>query len=813
MRNRKGNKKMRFLARIISLLLVVILVSEEFLGSGNIVLAAPQDEISVVEDVSNENDTGSLEGALPEEGQEEDSSEEPQILFEVEGLREEGTKQFRLSDGTIMAAEYGMDVHYKDENDEWQDIDNRFRYEAADGDGPEGFVTAEGAVQFKFAPEISDGEVVRATSGEYSVGFSLRSGRGEDGSEAILEEDGAAGAAGILLEDGETVPAGETENNLSQDEELLSSPITFIKGDILNQEEAAEVLAEAVLAADVSAEDTVQAEGASRDSTLEAAAEELPEVVWAGEFAQEDAASGEEETLLEQASADNAVTSVGYGNILPGVSLQYVAYGSSLKEYILINEVQEDYHYEFDLDLENLVPQMQEDGSILLKDAENGTVVYEIPAAYMTDGAGCYSDAVEMVLLENGDGGYLLAVDADPEWIEAEERVFPVQIDPTLNRRLSSTTGIRGNYVCDAKETESSANYGWMYVGYDSSGNGNMTTFIQLKDLPSLPEGSVICSSMFNMYVVSYSQSAWPKMHVLAREVTSETSWSSAYTFKTRPSVSSEILDYRTITSGSVNSYVGWNITELVKEHYESGNASGDIFAFSLEACGTMSSTKCANTALNLTWDGAEPVLQIFYRDTRGVEGYYTYQVQDLGNAGTGYVGDYTSQLTVSKTAASYASSIFPYSLDLVYNSASSGSYFSKIGDIHTTDYSGMILGTGWKLSAQETVVAVSVEDLESTTTYLAYNDGDGTEHYFKRSDSDSTKYEDEDGLNLTIKKSGTTYTMTDKQDNVKTFKKGFLTNIKDANGNQMHIVYNGNAYTSNTIKADGTDRITSVVF
>ena len=44
MKKRNINKKMRFLARIISLLLVVILVSEEFLGSGNIVLAAPQDE-------------------------------------------------------------------------------------------------------------------------------------------------------------------------------------------------------------------------------------------------------------------------------------------------------------------------------------------------------------------------------------------------------------------------------------------------------------------------------------------------------------------------------------------------------------------------------------------------------------------------------------------------------------------------------------------------------------------------------------------------------------------------------------------------
>ncbi|WP_289466433.1 hypothetical protein, partial [Klebsiella pneumoniae] len=77
-------------------------------------------------------------------------------------------------------------------------------------------------------------------------------------------------------------------------------------------------------------------------------------------------------------------------------------------------------------------PEMQSDGSILLKDDESGTVVYEIPAGYMTDAAGEYSDAVAMSIMENEDGNCILNVTADADWINAEERVFPVQIDPTL---------------------------------------------------------------------------------------------------------------------------------------------------------------------------------------------------------------------------------------------------------------------------------------------------------------------------------------------------------------------------------------------
>ena len=44
--------------------------------------------------------------------------------FEVESLREESVKHFRLEDGTFIAVQYDDTVHRLDESGKWQDIDN-----------------------------------------------------------------------------------------------------------------------------------------------------------------------------------------------------------------------------------------------------------------------------------------------------------------------------------------------------------------------------------------------------------------------------------------------------------------------------------------------------------------------------------------------------------------------------------------------------------------------------------------------------------------------------------------------------------------
>ena len=50
--------------------------------------------------------------------------ETKKAVFEVTDRREETVKHFRTEDGSFTAVQYGIPVHEKDENGEWQDIDN-----------------------------------------------------------------------------------------------------------------------------------------------------------------------------------------------------------------------------------------------------------------------------------------------------------------------------------------------------------------------------------------------------------------------------------------------------------------------------------------------------------------------------------------------------------------------------------------------------------------------------------------------------------------------------------------------------------------
>ena len=77
-------KRIRFLARIVSLALVLAMLTESFFGSGNIVLAAEQEEI----EITNGADSDNLEGVVGENADssagEEYNTENLDILFEVE---------------------------------------------------------------------------------------------------------------------------------------------------------------------------------------------------------------------------------------------------------------------------------------------------------------------------------------------------------------------------------------------------------------------------------------------------------------------------------------------------------------------------------------------------------------------------------------------------------------------------------------------------------------------------------------------------------------------------------------------------------
>ena len=58
--------------------------------------------------------------SIPADAYEEVADEELQLVGELEELRTESTKQFRMEDGSVSLVEYDLDVHYQEENGEWK---------------------------------------------------------------------------------------------------------------------------------------------------------------------------------------------------------------------------------------------------------------------------------------------------------------------------------------------------------------------------------------------------------------------------------------------------------------------------------------------------------------------------------------------------------------------------------------------------------------------------------------------------------------------------------------------------------------------
>ena len=96
----------------------------------------------------------------------DNSYERLREMFELESLREESAKHFRLEDGSYIAAQYKGPVHYLDENGMWQDIDNSLSLEGSE------YTTSNAKI--KFAKKITGNEnLFTIHEGNYKITMSL----------------------------------------------------------------------------------------------------------------------------------------------------------------------------------------------------------------------------------------------------------------------------------------------------------------------------------------------------------------------------------------------------------------------------------------------------------------------------------------------------------------------------------------------------------------------------------------------------------------------------------------------------------------
>ena len=725
------------------------------------------------------------------------------IEGEVTELRSEYEKHYRLTDGSFMAVQYQVPVHYEDEG-QWVDIDNTLEavtmfsgdtvYQAVNGENVQAF-----------ASDLSDGSIMTMATDDHMISMSIWT---YDSVEEAAIEDVYENSVAAEDDTEETEPVATQESVPEEPADSAeateaSDPDNELVGDDALAEEEWTDMAEVSLDA---------AENVLEDTTIEDQQDDAIVAQILTEEVAEDSVENTEETELwelDDVMPDALSSSILYEDVFPGVDLRYDTFSYNVKESIILKQPMDldEYAYSFLLNLDGLEPELQEDGSILLLD-DDYEVQYTIPAPYMWDAENVYSDAVFYELEEN-DNGWVLTVCADENWLENEERSYPVIIDPSYKKTVSALDFSVAAEKKTPTSSSDSAKPGDLSCGYSPS-YGHIEGYVKFVSLPKIPVGSTIIESKLQPISESHWAAAACRMDVyMMTEALSSSEWNNYVAWNARPTVAATAMDFIYMPKNGSPSLKpnAWDITPAVMQWYADPSTN---FGVAVKPV-TDAATSNLNAYCRFSDDTA--YWSVRYRNTVGTESYYTYETQSASRAGTGYVGDFTSELTVFKSDLSYSSTTIPFSLSHVFNSVFAGKEISAFGfdDTYAADYSHMKFGNGWQLSVQESVF------YRDSGSDLVYRDSDGTLHYFQW--VSGATYVDEDGLGLTLVRYADgdedSYKLKDQSGNIKFFYNNMLSYIADGNDNRIYFLYNNNSYSSSSTNWHPTgtdDKLTQIV-
>ncbi len=478
-------------------------------------------------------------------------------------------------------------------------------------------------------------------------------------------------------------------------------------------------------------------------------------------------------------------SSVKYSDILKSVDIVYSVDASKVKENIVLKDENAPESFAFSYKLSGLNYRITEDGDIELYDKKTpDKTVFTIEKPYMYDANKAYSEDISMDVKEKSNG-FEITLTPNKNWINSEERVYPIIIDPTAG----SSTVRSDIWDIDMMQNQSqmfSCNAEDLVVGVDNLGR-IFRSVIKFNNMPTIDMNSAIVNATLS--VTAYpgiindddvaprprpSGNPIVNIHRVTASWPETTDWNT-----TADDYDSIIEDY--FTYNTTDSYFLTDITKVVSGWYKGTYENYGIMLKSADET-------TANRAMQFTssdW-GCEdndvhksyrPVLIINYRNTLGLEDYWSYTTQDMGGYGTGYVNNYNGNLVYVHQDTSFNSIINGFALSHIYNMGATS------GD--TGRY-----GYGWRLNLVQTLEPVSVAG-NSSVKYV-YTDGDGTEHYFiQKSDNTIT---DEDGLGYTyteITGGELTSQLTHKDGTVLKFDQwGYLRSIIDNNGNYITLNY-----------------------
>ncbi|MBA0127928.1 DNRLRE domain-containing protein [Haloechinothrix sp. YIM 98757] len=202
------------------------------------------------------------------------------------------------------------------------------------------------------------------------------------------------------------------------------------------------------------------------------------------------------EAALGEVSGDT----ITYPDVRRDADLELQVTPGGVKEDIVLHSPDAPAEWAFPLELKGLTASLTEDGAVELVDADGETEAV-IPPGYMEDanvdersGDGALSYDVDYELTGE-PGKQVLHVSADPEWLAADEREWPVRIDPSVSRKDSNgSTYVQSPYHNDYS---GEAN---LKVGTFNGGDNKSVSFLKFDDVTSDLDGMYVLGARLNLY-------------------------------------------------------------------------------------------------------------------------------------------------------------------------------------------------------------------------------------------------------------------------------------------------------------------------
>lgn len=337
---------------------------------------------------------------------------------------------------------------------------------------------------------------------------------------------------------------------------------------------------------------------------------------------------------------------VMYENVMDFVDIQYILSGSKIKENIILDQYIEDFSITFEYSVKNLSLTEYDGGFSFVNN--DGEVVFEFSNLFAIDKLGEETDMVFIEVAQQKKDDYIVTVSFDNDWAKNAE--YPVKIDPSV--QLPTEGFIRDTYL---KEGSSTSYNGDAYVKCGSDLLFNYLGYLDFTVPEHLQNYEVIFATLT---LNRYSGTNTMYLHELQEYYGDFSNTATFNWIDDKPAVGNDLIDYAYFDTDC--SEYKFDITQSVNRWNQLGLTEMPGFEFSTDGWrDQFYSIDAANS----------PTIEIGYIDRNGMKDYWTYTSLNAGNAGTGYISDFSQELIFVRNDLLFETELQSLGVSFIFNS------------------------------------------------------------------------------------------------------------------------------------------------